>query len=106
MGPPSRGPTIYDEGDLLDDATSLAHVRRSRTLSDVSGAVKHDCRRLELDRKMPWRELPLRQWFESYMPASDPTDISFPSFAVDLGTREQGMYSGLVRMLVVAHDMF
>ena len=100
MGPLTRGPTIYDEGDSLTDAASIAHVRRDRTLSDVSGAVKHDCRRLELDREMLWREVPLRQWFGSYMPGSDPTDISFPSFVVDLGTREQGMYSGLVRSSV------
>ena len=100
MGPLIRGPTIYDEGDPLTDAASIAHVRRARTLSDVSGAVKHDCRRLELDREMPWREMPLRQWFESYMSGSDSTDISFPLFVVDLGIGEQGMYSGLVRMLI------
>ncbi|EJF67468.1 hypothetical protein DICSQDRAFT_142985 [Dichomitus squalens LYAD-421 SS1] len=94
MGPPTCGPTMYNEGDPSTEGAS-ARVQRSRTLSDVSGAIKHDQRRIELDREMRWREVPLEHWFRTYMSGADPTGISFQPFAVDLESREQGMYHGL-----------
>ncbi|KAI1791953.1 hypothetical protein LXA43DRAFT_369093 [Ganoderma leucocontextum] len=94
-GPPSRGPTLAFEGNPAGEAASPPRVQRARTLSDVSGTNKHDQRRLDLDREMVWRERPLEHWFQSCLPGTDPTGITFAPFKVDLEHQEQGMYSGL-----------
>ncbi|PIL31104.1 hypothetical protein GSI_05800 [Ganoderma sinense ZZ0214-1] len=94
-GPPSRGPTSTFEYNPAGDAASPPRVQRVRTLSDVSGASKHDQRRLDLNREMVWREQPLEAWFQSCLPGADPTGVTFAPFKVELENQEQGMYVGL-----------
>ena len=115
-GPPTCGPTpTPGEPPPIQVGTHarLQRTESTQTLPDVSsspgpqggsftetGSVKHEQRRLELDRETRWCELPLAQWMQRYTSGRElPVGVVSKPFTVDFEHQEQGMYAGLVSIL-------
>ncbi|KAI0706239.1 hypothetical protein C8T65DRAFT_230973 [Cerioporus squamosus] len=118
MGPPTCGPSPtsgepppHPSQPPGDGRARLHRTESAQTLPDVSsspgprggsfaetGSVKHEQRRLELDRETKWRELPLTEWMQRYASVGGelPTSVTPKPFAIDLEHQEEGMYGGLV----------